>query len=115
MLLRTREDDYHHLKEFLKEELILDIRWGLILASPKLAPIVSGLIFQDTLDKLWDKWNRGEYQVFLDLLEGGFGPLEGPFSVKYTNINGNYSGCVSVARGMNGWPRSAFSMAKTTL
>ena len=28
---------------------------------------------------------------------------------------GNYSGCVSVARGMNGWPRSAFSMAKTTL
>ena len=27
----------------------------------------------------------------------------------------NYSGCVSVARGMNGWPRSAFSMAKTTL
>ena len=32
-----------------------------------------------------------------------------------TLFYGNYSGCVSVARGMNGWPRSAFSMAKTTL
>ena len=28
---------------------------------------------------------------------------------------GNYSGCISVVKGMNGWPRSAFSMARTTL
>jgi hypothetical protein len=27
----------------------------------------------------------------------------------------NYSGCISVVKGMNGWPRSAFSMARTTL
>ena len=37
------------------------------------------------------------------------------FSYPIDAVGGNYSGCISVVKGMNGWPRSAFSMARTTL